>query len=94
MTKADIVESVYQRVGLSKKESAEIVDEVFEIVRERLEQGDPVKISGFGNFNIRQKTPRRGRNPKTGEEILITARKVLTFKPSQILRDKVDGKAS
>lgn len=91
-TKADIVEAVYQKVGLSKKESADIVDTVFEVIREQLEQSEPVKISGFGNFNVRQKAPRRGRNPKTGDEIEITARKVLTFKPSQILRDKVNTK--
>lgn len=91
MTKAEIVEAVYQRIGLSKKESADIVETVFEVVREQLESSEAVKISGFGNFNIRSKAPRRGRNPKTGEEIEITARKVLTFKPSQILRDKVNS---
>lgn len=90
-TKADIVEAVYQKIGLSKKESADIVDTVFEVIREQLEQSEPVKISGFGNFNVRSKGPRRGRNPKTGDEIEITARKVLSFKPSQILRDKVNS---
>ncbi|MBF0369174.1 MAG: integration host factor subunit alpha [Magnetococcales bacterium] len=92
MTKADIVEAVYRRLGRPKKETAEIVDDIFEIIRENLEESEEVKISGFGNFNIRQKSPRRGRNPKTGEEIEITARKVLTFKPSQILRTRVNNK--
>ena len=89
MTKADIVEAVYREIGLSKKEAAAIVDAVFESIRLKLESGESVKISRFGNFNIRKKVPRRGRNPKTGEEIEITARKVLTFKPSQILRERV-----
>ncbi len=89
MTKADIVEAVYREIGVAKKEAATIVDTVFEAIRLRLENGESVKISRFGNFNIRNKVPRRGRNPKTGEEIEITARKVLTFKPSQILRERV-----
>lgn len=92
MTKADIVEAVYRQIGLPKKEAATIVDTVFEVIRERLENGESVKISRFGNFNVRSKVPRRGRNPKTGEEIEITARKVLTFKPSQLLRERVDNK--
>ncbi|MBF0138242.1 MAG: integration host factor subunit alpha [Magnetococcus sp. DMHC-1] len=89
MTKADIVETVYQKIGLSKKESANIVESVFEIIRNQLEEGDPVKISGFGNFTTRKKRTRQGRNPKTGQEVEITARTVVTFKPSQILREKV-----
>ena len=89
LTKAEIVEAVYRDIGLPKKEAAMVVDAVFEIIRVKLESGESVKISRFGNFNIRDKVPRRGRNPKTGEEIEITARKVLTFKPSQILREKV-----
>ncbi|MBF0454759.1 MAG: integration host factor subunit alpha [Magnetococcales bacterium] len=92
MTKAEIVEAVYQQINLSKKESAELVDSVFEMIRSQLEKGESVKIPRFGNFTIRSKVPRRGRNPKTGEEIEITARKVLTFKPSQILRDRVNNR--
>ncbi|MEO5367756.1 MAG: integration host factor subunit alpha [Magnetococcus sp. WYHC-3] len=91
MIKADLVESVYQRIGISKKDAAEIVDSFFEIIREQLESGESVKISGFGNFNIRHKNPRPGRNPKTGDEVEIPARSVLTFKASQILRDRVSG---
>ena len=86
MTKADIVEAVYQRIGFSKKDSAELVDLVFETLKETLEKGEKVKISGFGNFVVRQKKARKGRNPKTGEEIEISARRVLTFKPSQVLK--------
>jgi integration host factor subunit alpha len=86
MTKADIVETIYEKIGFSRKESAEIVDLVFDLLKETLESGDKVKISGFGNFVVREKRSRKGRNPQTGEEIQISARRVLTFKPSQVLR--------
>jgi integration host factor subunit alpha len=86
MTKADIVETIYEKVGFSRKESADIVDLVFDLLKETLERGDKIKISGFGNFVVREKRPRKGRNPQTGDEIQITARRVLTFKPSQVLR--------
>lgn len=86
MTKAEIVETVYEKIGFSKKEAAEIVEMVFDTMKQTLERGEKIKISGFGNFVVRQKRPRIGRNPQTGEEIEITARKVLTFKPSQILK--------
>ena len=86
MTKADIVETIYEKVGFSRKESADIVDLVFDLLKETLENGDKIKISGFGNFVVREKRPRKGRNPQTGDEIQITARRVLTFKPSQVLR--------
>jgi integration host factor subunit alpha len=86
MTKADIIEQIYEKVGFSKKESAEIVELVFDTMKETLERGEKIKISGFGNFVVRQKRPRIGRNPQTGEEIEITARKVLTFRPSQVLK--------
>jgi integration host factor subunit alpha len=80
MTKADIIEGVYEKVGFSKKESAEIVELVFDTVKETLERGDKIKISGFGNFQVRQKKARVGRNPQTGKEIEISARRVLTFR--------------
>jgi integration host factor subunit alpha len=86
MTKAEIVDLVYEKVGFSKKEAAEIVDLVFEIIKETLEDSENIKISGFGSFVIREKNERRGRNPQTGEEITISPRKVLTFKPSQVLK--------
>lgn len=87
MTKAEIVEQIYERVGFSKKEAAELVEKVFEIMKETLAQGEKVKISGFGNFVVRQKNARKGRNPQTGQEILLDARRVLTFKPSLVLKN-------
>ena len=91
MTKADIIENVYEKVGgFSKKEASEVVESIFEIIKARLEHGDKVKISGFGNFVVNQKRPRKGRNPQTGEEIIITGRKVLTFKASQVLKKTIN----
>ena len=87
MTKAEIVEQIYERVGFSKKEAAELVEKVFEIVKETLAEGEKVKISGFGNFVVREKNARKGRNPQTGQEILLDARRVLTFKPSLVLKN-------
>ena len=86
MTKADIIETIYEKVGLSKEESSRIVELVLETLKDTLENGEKVKISGFGNFVVRTKRSRRGRNPQTGDEIQITARKVLTFKSSPILK--------
>jgi len=86
MTKIDIIQSVYERLGVPKKDSARIVESVFELIKDSLAKGETIKISGFGNFIIKEKQPRRGRNPQTGEEISISARKVLTFKSSQVLR--------
>jgi integration host factor subunit alpha len=86
MTKAEIVEQIYERVGFSKKEAAELVEKVFEIMKETLSEGEKVKISGFGNFVVREKNARKGRNPQTGEEIQLAARRVLTFKPSLVLK--------
>jgi len=87
MTKAEIVEQIYEQVGFSKKESAELVEKVFETIKETLSRGEKVKISGFGNFVVREKNARKGRNPQTGEEILLEARRVLTFKPSLVLKN-------
>src|ERR1017187_9059224 len=86
MTKADIVEKVYEKIGFSKKESSEFVELVFETLKQVLEAGEKVKISGFGNFVIRQKKERIGRNPQTGSQITISSRRVLTFRPSQVLK--------
>ena len=92
MTKADIVETVYEKVGgFSKKEAAEIVETVFDTVKETLEKGEKIKISGFGNFVVRDKNARAGRNPQTGQEITISARRVLTFKPSQVLKNALNS---
>lgn len=90
MTKADMVELVYERVGVSKREAARIVENMFDILKETLEKGENVKISGFGSFNIQHKKPRRGRNPQTGEEITISARRVLSFKASNVLREQLN----
>ena len=91
MTKAEIVEQIYEKVGFSKKESAELVERVFDIIKETLKEGEKVKISGFGNFVVREKNARKGRNPQTGEEIRLDARRVLTFKPSLVLKDTLNG---
>ncbi len=87
MTKAEIVEQIYEQVGFSKKESAELVEKVFQTVKETLAGGEKVKISGFGNFVVRAKNARKGRNPQTGQEILLEARRVLTFKPNLVLKN-------
>ena len=91
MTKIDIIQQVYEKLGFSKKEAAEIVEAVFDIIKDTLADGEVVKISGFGNFVVKEKRSRRGRNPQTGEEISITARRVLTFKSSQVLRKTING---
>jgi integration host factor subunit alpha len=91
MTKADIRDRVYERIGFSKKMSENIVELVFDIVKERLKNGENVKISGFGNFVLRDKKERIGRNPKTGEEAEISARRVLIFKASQILKKRINN---
>ncbi|MFT7580631.1 MAG: integration host factor subunit alpha [Myxococcota bacterium] len=92
MTKADLVEAVYGKLdGFSKKESSDIVESVFEMMKETLEHGEKIKISGFGNFALRDKKARIGRNPRTGEAITIPPRRVLTFKPSQVLKNALNG---
>jgi integration host factor subunit alpha len=93
MTKADIIEGVYEKVGFSKKESAEVVELVFDVIKETLERGEKIKVSGFGNFIVREKNARVGRNPQTGEEIEISARRVLTFRPSQVLKNALNQHA-
>ncbi len=89
MTKADLVDTLFDRMGLSKREAKLLVDVFFDEIRSRLEMGNAVKLSGFGNFQLRDKPQRPGRNPKTGEEIAITARRVVTFHASAKLRDAV-----
>ncbi len=90
MTKLDIIQNVHQKVGFSKKESAEMVEAVLGIMKETLEAGEKLKIASFGSFSVRHKADRRGRNPQTGEDITITARRVLTFKPSTLLRQAIN----
>ncbi|HTT74696.1 MAG TPA: integration host factor subunit alpha [Candidatus Binataceae bacterium] len=89
MTKADLVELIYERIGFSKKEASEIVEAVFAIIKDKLRDGEKVKISGFGTFVVNRKHARRGRNPQTGAPITIGSRSVLSFKPSQLLKERV-----
>ena len=91
LTKADIAEMLYDELGLNKREAKEIVESFFEEIRSALEAKHQVKLSSFGNFDLRDKCSRPGRNPKTGEEIPITARRVVTFKPGQKLKAKVES---
>lgn len=91
LTRADIAELLNRQIGLSRAESAELVEQVLDMVTEALVTGENVKISGFGTFVLRDKNERIGRNPKTGIEVPITPRRVLTFRPSQSLRDRVSG---
>ncbi|MDP3608453.1 MAG: integration host factor subunit alpha [Methylophilus sp.] len=90
LTKADLADLLFEQVGLNKREAKDMVEAFFEEVRIALEAGDSVKLSGFGNFELRKKSERPGRNPKTGEEIPITARRVVTFHASQKLKTKVE----
>lgn len=95
MTKAEIVQALYTRLGgFSKKESADLVDLVFETMKETLGRGEKIKISGFGNFVLRDKRQRQGRNPQTGDPIVITERRVLNFKASQILKHALNPRAN
>jgi integration host factor subunit alpha len=88
MTKADITEKIQTATGYNKKESVEFMEAVFSLIKSTLESGETLKISGFGSFIVKQKKDRRGRNPQTGESITIEARRILTFKPSAILKDQ------
>ena len=94
LTKAELIDAVYEKVGFSKKEAADLVELVFESMKEELCKGGNIKISGFGKFRVRPKKARMGRNPQTGEAMVISARKVLTFTPSRILRDGINGKSA
>ena len=93
LTKAEMAERLFLDVGLNKREAKEFVDAYFEVVRGALESGEQVKLSGFGNFDLRMKNQRPGRNPKTGEEIPISARRVVTLRPGQKLKVRVEGYA-
>lgn len=90
MTKADIVERVAEKIGVSKKDSLDLVELVFNVLKSTLEGGEHVKITGFGKFEVKHKKDRRGRNPQTGEAITIEARRILSFKPSALLRQAVN----
>ena len=93
LTKASLAEKLFEELGLNKREAKEVVELFFEEIRQSLESNQSVKLSAFGNFDLRDKSQRPGRNPKTGEEIPITARRVVTFKPGQKLKAKVEAYA-
>ncbi len=90
MTKADLVDRIFEKIGLSKKEALEIIEILFDTMKQTFVEGESVKISGFGTFNVRQKMARRGRNPKTGDDLEITPRKVVTFKASNQLKSGIE----
>jgi integration host factor subunit alpha len=90
LTKAHIVESLFAKNIFTKSESSQVIETLFEIVKQTLEQGEDVLISGFGKFSVKEKNQRRGRNPQTGDPIMLAPRKVVTFKCSGVLRDKIN----
>ncbi len=94
MVKIDIVDKICEKVGFTNKEAVKIVEAVFDIIKETLQREDKILISGFGNFVIRKKRARRGRNPKTGGDIEIAPRRILTFKPSTVLKDSLNRQGS
>lgn len=91
LTKADLAESLFDEVGLNKREAKELVELFYEEIKRSLERGEQVKLSGYGNFDLREKKQRPGRNPKTGEEIPISPRRVVTFRPGQKLKARVES---
>ncbi len=91
LTKADIAEKLFEKLGINKRDAKELVEQFFEELREALQSGEQVKLSGFGNFDLREKNERPGRNPKTGEDIPIKARRVVTFRPGQKLKSRVEN---
>ena len=92
LTRAQLSEAVYQEVGLSRNESSDLVESIINEISETLILGEPVKVSSFGTFSVRQKKERQGRNPKTGEEVPIKPRRVLVFRASQILKERINKK--
>lgn len=94
VTRQDLAEAVYREIGLSRSESSTLVESVIDHIGDALAKGEHVKLAGFGTFSLRDKKERIGRNPKTGEEVPITPRRVLVFKPSQVLRERVDSSLS
>jgi integration host factor subunit alpha len=94
MTKQEIISTVYEKLGFSKRESSDIVECFFDIIKTNLAEGENVKISGLGNFIIKEKRARKGRNPQTGDEIQIAPRKVLNFRLSQVLKDEINSNSN
>lgn len=93
LTKADLVEALFEQIGFNKREAADVIDAFFDTISRTLVAGEDVKLPGFGNFEVRHKTARPGRNPRTGEEVMISARRVVTFRASQILRRRIQEAA-
>ncbi len=93
LTKADMAKSLFNEIGLNKREALELVDLFFQELEACLAKAEPIRFSGFGNFDLRDKSQRPGRNPKTGEKVLIPPRRVVTFRPGQKLKDRVEGYA-
>ena len=93
ITRADLSDAIYEQVGLSRNESADLVESIIDEMSDALVKGDHVKISSFGSLSVRQKAERIGRNPKTGEEVPITPRKVLVFRASHVLKNRINGEA-
>ncbi len=91
LTKTQVVDSVQERIGFSRKKSTELVEQLIEIIKDTIERGDDVLISGFGKFCVKEKGIRKGRNPATGEDMMLEQRKVVTFKCSSVLREKVNN---
>ena len=91
ITKDSLVEMVHNEIGLNKREAKELIESFFEQIKKSLEEGNDIKLSGFGNFNLRDKAPRPGRNPKTGDEVTISSRRVVTFKSGLKLKSKLEG---
>jgi integration host factor subunit alpha len=91
MTKAELVSAISQQTDLSQNEASDVLEEMLSIIKETLESGEDLKVSGFGKFEVKEKGERRGRNPRTGEDITIDSRRVLTFKASAMLKDRMNG---
>ena len=91
LVKEDLIESLYNQAEISKQQSKALVDNIFELIKKSLESGDDILVSGFGKFSVKTKAPRRGRNPSTGEDLTLNARRVVMFRGSPVLRDKING---
>ena len=94
LTKSDIIDSIYNQCGFSRPKSTQLVEATLEIIKSSLESGESILISGFGKFEVKDKHKRRGRNPQTGDDLMLDARRVVTFKCSGVLKDKINGKGS
>ena len=92
LTKEDLIDSIYNQVGLSKNKSTQLVESFLEIIKKSLENGEDILISGFGKFSVKEKNERKGRNPQTGEDLILKSRRVVTFRCSESLREKINGK--